>query len=217
MKHRRVGDVGIATEHLAGSYHADGGLAVLHEMYLHRRGVGPQQPDAAVVGRGQIESVVHLPRRMVGGNVEGAEVVPVVLHLRAGGRGKAHVGEDDRYLLQGAGYGMDGAGGPLPTRQSDVEAFGHQPGIHGLALQNRAPRLQSRIEGGFYLVGQHSELGALLWGYLAQTPENLGQCPLLAQGADPDLFEAGRGVGGRKFCKGFCFQCFQLFAHGWST
>src|SRR3546814_14997576 len=43
---------------------------------------------------GEIEGVVHRPRGMAFGDVEGGEIVPVVLDLGAGGDCKAKVGED---------------------------------------------------------------------------------------------------------------------------
>ena len=49
--------------------------------------------------RRQIEGVLHLPRRMVGRDVEGGEVVPVVLDVRTLGPGEAHLAEDRDELV----------------------------------------------------------------------------------------------------------------------
>ena len=58
---------------------------------LHRRGVRAQQPPV-----GEVEGVVHRPRRMIGGNVERLEVVEVVLDLRA--RGDIEAGTAEQRL-----------------------------------------------------------------------------------------------------------------------
>ena len=62
----------------------------------------------------QIEGVVHLPRRMLGRDVERVEVVQVVLDVRALGDGEAHVAEDRDDLLDGLADRMDAALGARP-------------------------------------------------------------------------------------------------------
>src|SRR3546814_953669 len=67
-----------------------------HRLDLHRGCVGAKQHALAAVALvlGEIEGVVHRPRGMAFGDVEGGEIVPVVLDLGAGGDCKAKVGED---------------------------------------------------------------------------------------------------------------------------
>src|SRR5690606_254347 len=67
---------------------------------LHRAGVGAQHLALARFRVGlQEEGVVHLPRRMLGREVQGREVVEVVLDVRPLGDREAHVGEDGDHLV----------------------------------------------------------------------------------------------------------------------
>ena len=57
----------------------------------------------------QIEGVVHLARRMVRRDVEGGEIVEVVLDVRPFGDGEAHLAEDGDDLVDGLADRMDAA------------------------------------------------------------------------------------------------------------
>src|SRR5690606_8018750 len=102
VEHRRVGLVAVAAVDLAGGDHAQRRRVLLHEAHLHARGVGAQQPALAALVGAHVEGVVHGPRRMVRREVQGLEVVPVVLDLRAFGQLVTHAGEDVGDALQGA-------------------------------------------------------------------------------------------------------------------
>ena len=66
---------------------------------------GRRVPSAAL----DIEGVVHLPRRMLGRDVEGGEVVEVVLDVRPLGDAEAHLAEDGDDLVDGLADGMEAA------------------------------------------------------------------------------------------------------------
>ncbi len=82
---------------------------------------------AAVRLRRDIESVLHLARRMVGRDVQLGEIVIVIFHVRAFGDGKAQVGEDGGDFVQHLGDGMHAAGcsraarGRVTSRVSDLQ------------------------------------------------------------------------------------------------
>ena len=117
MEHRRVGGVVVDAE--GAARHDDAqrpavGQHLLHVLVehgarLHRRGVGAQHHRRAVGARRQVEGVLHLPRRMVGRDVERGEVVPVVLDVGTVGPGEAHLAEDGGELVHHLADRMQGA------------------------------------------------------------------------------------------------------------
>ena len=110
VEHRHVGGVGgVLPEHPAGHDHVEGRLLAGHHPHLHRRGVGAQHGGARLAHL-DVERVVHVARRVVGREVEGAEVVPVGLHLGALGDGEAHADEHVLERLDGLGDEVQVAG-----------------------------------------------------------------------------------------------------------
>ena len=90
----------VGAEDLAGAGHVDRWLPIEHDAGLDRGGVGAQHeigrlplggPDAVAV---DVEGVLHLAGGVVGVEVEGVEVEPLVLHLRPLGDGPPHGGEE---------------------------------------------------------------------------------------------------------------------------
>ena len=85
----------------AGSHNADGRFALFHVTKLHGGSVGAQQ-----VAVGQIEGVGHVAGRVVGGRVQGLEVVIVRFHFGAIGHRVAQANADIDYPVDRAGEGM---------------------------------------------------------------------------------------------------------------
>ena len=100
VEHRRVSEVRIAAIGPPRRDDPDRGLFVLHGADLHRRGMRAQHHARRVAFLGQIEGVVHLPGRMLGRDVEGLEIVEVVLNVRAFGDRKAHLPKDSDHFVQ---------------------------------------------------------------------------------------------------------------------
>ena len=109
MKHRRVRRVGIAAIGASGRDHADGRLLRQHGAHLHRARMRAQHMARAVCLAREIERVVHLPRRMIGRDVELGEVVVVVFDVGTFGDRETQIGEDRGDLVQHLADGMDGA------------------------------------------------------------------------------------------------------------
>ena len=142
VEHRRVRGVVVGAVGAAGRDDADRQVAASAWC-----GPAPARCGCAARGggslplRGQIERVVVGARRMVRGDVERAEIVPVALDVRAFGDGEAHGAEDRGHLLHGAADRVDQAGGARARRQGDVDALGGQAGFQRGRFQRRAPRL----------------------------------------------------------------------------
>ena len=105
---------GVAAIDHAGHDHADRRRGRVHDADLHRRRVRAQQQAPGTLFPGgrrhvEVERVVQVHRRMVGGKVEREEVVPVGLDLGTQGDGEAEFAEDLRDLVDDRGDGMHGA------------------------------------------------------------------------------------------------------------
>src|SRR5919109_3381008 len=131
VEHRHVGGVGgVGAVAAARDHHVHRRRAGQHGADLHRRGVGAQHQVGvlAPVAAGDVEAVLHGPGRVVAGDVEGLEVVPVGLDLGALGDAVAQADEDVDDLVGGAGDRVDGAAGWHAAGEGDVQALGLQQG-----------------------------------------------------------------------------------------
>ena len=136
------------------------------------------------VGLLEIEGVVHRPRRVALGDVEGGEVVPVVLDLRTGGDRKAQIGEDLGQLVHHLADRMDAALRGRFGRKRHVEGLGSQPALQlgflegGLSRSDRLRHfLAQRVDSGALVL-------TLLWRHAAKGLQQLGHGTLLAERGD---------------------------------
>ena len=125
---------GVSCVHRIGAVNTTGGdysygrLLMLHSSNLNGRGLGAEKNVFC-----DIEGVLRVSCRVIFGNVEGLEVVVIVLYLRAFGDGEAHANKDvlngALYLCEGVELTASGSGG----RESDVYPFGNvAPGLRQL-------------------------------------------------------------------------------------
>src|SRR5690606_16031287 len=104
-----------------GTDHAERWLALLHHPHLHRRSMGTQYSAGS-----NIEGVVHGTRRVMIGNIEGAEVVVVVLDLGTDRHLVACRFKDSLDSVDGAAHRMGTAGALAATGQRDIHRLGLQ-------------------------------------------------------------------------------------------
>ena len=97
-----------------------GALVAAHVTDLHRRGMGTQQAPVVEIER------IGSWRRMVRGNVEGLEIVEIVLDLRPVGDLEAHVPEQGLEAAQRAADGVQAAGTQASAGQADVQALARE-------------------------------------------------------------------------------------------
>ena len=113
----------LVAEDAAGRDHAQRRPQPLHAAHLHRRSVGAQQVAAI-----QPEGVLHVARRVVGGNVEGVEVVIFGFHLGAVEHREAQREEQLFELALDARDGVQMAAARAGRGQREIEPFGVQAG-----------------------------------------------------------------------------------------
>jgi len=170
-------------------------MKVFHDPHLHRRGVGAQDLALAMgVGR-QEEGVVHLPRRVLGREVQGCEVVEVGLDVRPLGDPEPHVGEDGDQLvhdLHGRVHAPPAAG---RGGQGQVHAAGGELRLELRRLQLGLAGLDAGGQPVAHLVDLGAEDLAFLQAHRAQGAGQQGDVPRLAQDGDARLVQGGQ-VGG---------------------
>ena len=193
VEHRRVGLIGIAAVGAAGRDDAVRRLVRLHVPDLHRRGVGAQQHLGAIVFFRQVEAVVHLPRRVVGRNVERGEIVEVVFDVGAFGDGEALGGEDGDDFVHHLADRMDSAQRLGAHRQRHVDPLGGELGFQIAGGDGCLSRIDGGGDGVF---GEVDRLAARLALFRPQRPQALhqfGDGAFFAQRADAEVFEFGGG------------------------
>ena len=116
---------GVVTVDLAGDDDADGRSLGDHRANLHRAGVGAHE-EAVAAGLCALmrdeEGVLGVAGRMVGGEVEGFEVVEVGLDLRAEIGAVAEVVEDLHDLVHGLEEGVGDAWRANGSGEGDVNS-----------------------------------------------------------------------------------------------
>src|SRR5262245_31960836 len=130
VEHREVGGVGrVLPEHPARHDGVDRRRLRRHDPHLHRRGVGAQHRRAGCAEL-DVERVVHVASRVVGWEVEGAEVVPVRLDLGPLGNSEPETDEDVLESFHGLGHKVEVAELPLPRWDDlgEIEALGFESG-----------------------------------------------------------------------------------------
>ncbi|MNQ92180.1 hypothetical protein D3C85_1075970 [compost metagenome] len=196
MEHRRVGGVRILTEGAAGRDDADRRLLAHHGAHLHRAGVGAQHLALARFRVGlEEECVVHFPRRVLGREVQGGEVVEVVLDVRAFGHGEAHFGEQGDHLVHDLHGRVHPALAPRTARKGQVDALCQQAGVQlgGLQLGLLGG------DGGGDAVAQPVDdrplLAAFVGAERAHAFQQGGDGAGLADGGDAHLFDRSDAFG----------------------
>src|SRR5690606_14324983 len=138
-----------------------------------------------------VEGVVHGSRRMVGGNIEGFEIVIVVFDLRPFGDVVADTGEEGRDPRQGAGYRVQAALLQRPPRQGHIDGVRRQLFRDAAILKVLAAGVEVILDLLLGPVDQRPRRGTLFTGKLAQALEQIGEHALLAQVFHPHLVQLG--------------------------
>ena len=121
MEHRGMRGVGFVPSIACARHdHPERGSLRAHDADLDRRGVRPQE---SVVGQGEEQGVLRVPGGMIGGKVEGTEVVEVVFDLGPLGDAEPHGDEDPDDLLLDRPERMGVPARPGATGQRDVGAL----------------------------------------------------------------------------------------------
>src|SRR3989338_3515707 len=85
MEHRRVSRIIVVTVNRSGDDDLERGVTTLHDADLNRRGMGPEH----ALLRDE-KGILHVPRGMILGHIEGLEIMIVILDVGAAGNLESH-------------------------------------------------------------------------------------------------------------------------------
>ena len=158
---------------------------------------------------------MHRPGRVAFRDIERGEIVPVVLDLRPGGDGEAHVGEDLGQFVHHLADRMDRAARRFGRRQREVDRFAGQLSLERGAFQSRlgaGQRLGHCLAKGVDLRARHLPF---FGRHPAQRLQQARDRALLAEKFDPQSLQRAqilRGGDARQRCfTGCCMvhgRCF---------
>ncbi len=179
VEHGRVGGVGVAPVGFARHDDVDGRPLLLHGAHLHRRGVCAQHDLVA-----DEERVVKRPGRMIGGRVEGFEVVVLGLYLRAFDHVVTHADEDVLDLALGLGDQMQVPKGRRPPGQTDIHPLLLEPVHQLLGLQFKSARLDRGLQVLADEVSHLPHFGPLFGGKVGDGAQKQDEIGLPSQETD---------------------------------
>ena len=191
----------VGAEDLAGTGHVERGLLLEHDAGLDRGGVGAQHdvgslplsgPDAGAV---DVEGVLHLAGGVVGVEVEGVEVEPLVLDLRPLGDGPAHGGEEVADLVDEHVEGVPGTGLRARGGDGDIDGLGAQHLLLGGGLEGLLPGGQSLGDAPASAAQELAGGGLVRLVQGADEPVGQGQGRGVAGVGQAGLLELGEGAG----------------------
>ena len=134
---------------------------------------------------------MHRPRRMVGGDVERLEVVPVVLDLGPALHREAGVAEQRLDAAPRAAHRMQAARLLAPARLRDVDAAGRELALEFGLLERRLPLGHDGRERVPRRVDARTRLAALLGSETPERLEQRGHRALLAEQLDLERLDGG--------------------------
>ena len=201
-----MGQVGVTTVYPARGNDAERRFALLHHPHLHRRGVGTQQTAVT-----EVEGVVHGPRRVVGRNIQGFEVVEVVFHFRPFGNIKAQTQEEILNAATHAGDRVQIAGQFAPARQGHIHGFTGQLLGQGRFFHGMLAGGDGILDFLFALVDHRTGLGALFRAQLAKALHQGADLAFLAQVLHPDIVQGPDIASLFDVCQGSINQGVEIF------
>ena len=132
---------------------------------------------------------------MIGRNVQGREVMPIVFDVRAFGDGEAHFAENRDDLVNGLADRVHIAFGLWVGRQRHVDFFGHQATVQVGVGKGGFFRIDGGgdfvFQGVQRLAGRFAGIGI----HLPQALHQIGDAAFLAERRHAECFECAQGVG----------------------
>ncbi len=199
----------LVAEDAAWGDHAQRRTQLAHAAHLHGRGVGAQQPVAF-----QPKRILHVARRMVGGDIQGIEIVLVRFDFRAIENAEAErekevfdFGLDLRQRVQRAWAGRRRGHG-------NVDPFVLQAGGEGGGGEGRHLFIQRGFERLLGGIEQLADGGFLVRRHLAHVLGDRGQRAFATEHFDADRFQLfGRRGGGNAPRRGVEQRLQVIFYH----
>ena len=167
--------------------------------------MGAQQHPRAVLPLAEIERVVHLARRMLRRNIERAEIMEIVLDVRAVRDRETHVGEYGGEFLDHLADGMNAPHvlGALPDGLGDVGPFGFEARLEGRLVEDCLAGRYGVADPVLESVQRRAHDLALIRAHGAKPAHQVADAALFPQRRDADrlqrLFVGRAGDAGEQF------------------
>ena len=158
----------------------------------------------------QVVGVLHIPCGMVLRDVQGREVVVVLLHLRAFGHAVSEPQKEINDLFGGGDQRMAMAHRRAGRRSGDVQTFPGDPFLHRHLLHDLKSIGQQALHLGFQHIGPLAHHGTFVAGQLAHGTEHRRDSSLLAKQSNPQLLQLLSIAGSGDISSCLLLQCLQL-------
>ena len=175
----------------------DGRWLRLHRSDLRRRGLGPQQ-ELGMPGDRDVEGVPRRAGGVIRGDVEGLEVVPVVLDLGTFHHAVPESEEDVHDLVLGERHRVERAGARTPPRQGQIDPVCRQQLGVGALGERLAPGGDDLADRLVHLVRTLPDGAAVLLGESAERATDLAERRLAPENGHVDRTDGLRRVRGRE-------------------
>ena len=167
---------------------------VQHGADLHRARMRAQhRPRPGLAG--EVEGVHLLARGMLGRNVEGGEIVPVVLDVRPLGPAEAHLAEYLGDLVDGLGDRVQAALRRGPDGERDVDPLFREAPFQLALRQSLLAGVDGVGDGLFQTVEGLAPFAPLFGRSLAQALHQLGDGAAAAERAHPHILQRLQAAG----------------------
>ena len=163
MEHRRVRRVQITAVNASGSDNAQRGAVAFHRADLYARGVRAQHGF-----RVEVEGILHRPRRVIFGDIQGGEVVKIVFDFRAVFNDETEAGEPVLDAAARQRHRMQAALKCLPSGEGHVHPLGCQFFRHLPRAESVNLFLQRLLEMGLRVVDDFAQLRTFLGARLGK-------------------------------------------------
>ncbi len=207
-----MGRVIVVAVHGTGADHTDRSirLAGLHGPGLDTGSLGPQQE---IIGRCQVERILHIPGRMILRQVQGFEIEVIVFDFRTAFHFKPHAHENLLDFPQRELYGMQMAAVTMTAGQRDIDTLGSHLFLELTCLEKLHLFVQTGFDTGPHFVDHLADLRPFLSGNGTEPAEDLRQGPFLSQILDPDILQILDILDFAKILAYFFTQFLQLIVH----
>ena len=184
----RPGGDGFIAEDASGGHQADGEGMGFHVAHLYGGGVGTEQDVGIPLNE---KCVLHITGRMLFGEIEGGENMPVVLYLGSFGNGKSEAGKNIEYLILDHSERMPRTEAHGVAGQGKVHAAASAVGVGEAVFQ-----VIHLVQGGSLEVIQGApDFLFLLDGNVLKIVEKGGNSPFFTEVTDSELFYVCGGAG----------------------
>ena len=143
----------------------------------------------------KVERIVHRTRRVIVWNIQGSEVVKIILDFRTRTNTETGVLEDLLYAHHRARDRVVSTDRRTPSRKRYIDSIRRELCLHGRSLERIASRIQACLNILFRLVDFLTRSRTFLRRQLAEGFQTCGDLAFLAEIGNPNRIKSGKVIG----------------------